>query len=222
MKKSLLFVVALLVSAMSFANIVINAETDKAFISSYKDEARAFTIDEVAFGQIACQYNANTFKIGELEIAAKQFVQLRKAQEGKPSGQIYNTDAINLGKLTILQLKEKQKEFKLLAGASAEDLAEVVIPEAEAVKHLITLKDESSEEVDADKFVFDLSGKQFFKIENVDNNPVNIISIEIEDSKTSLIDNSVVALKAVKVIENGQLVIIRDGVRYNTVGQVIE
>lgn len=52
-------------------------------------------------------------------------------------------------------------------------------------------------------------------------------SIQIKGGKCTIventaIDNTTIAEKAVKVIENGQLVIIRNGVKYNAVGAVIE
>ena len=229
MKKTLLFVGALLISAMSFANITLKADTKEgskgAFTSSYVNEERAFTVDEIEFGQLGCQYNAKeTPKVGETEKAAKQqFIQLRKFQEGgNPAGTIYNKTAIDLKTITILQFNEK--EFKLAAGNAIDDLAEIAKPEAETVTETIKIIDGEEEadfEIELHKFVFNLNGKKFFKIENVDNNTIYIRSIAIDDSATA-IDNTVIAPKAVKLIENGQLVIIRDGVRYNSVGQVIE
>ena len=43
-----------------------------------------------------------------------------------------------------------------------------------------------------------------------------------EEQNTTALDNAETDNMSVKVIENGQLVIIRNGVRYNTAGQVIE
>ena len=47
---------------------------------------------------------------------------------------------------------------------------------------------------------------------------LNIFNAKGEEKPTS-IDNNIVAPKAVKMIENGQLIIIRDGIRYNAQGQ---
>lgn len=59
---------------------------------------------------------------------------------------------------------------------------------------------------------FDNLGKQKF-----------ITDLRIEgNASTSVEDVNVKSVKAVKVIENGQLVIIRDNVRYNAVGAVVE
>lgn len=44
----------------------------------------------------------------------------------------------------------------------------------------------------------------------------------LDDPSTSVEDVQVDDTKAIKVVENGQLIIIRDGVRYNAVGAVIE
>ncbi len=43
-----------------------------------------------------------------------------------------------------------------------------------------------------------------------------------KSSTTAVEDVNIAAPKAVKVVENGQLIIIRDGVRYNAVGAVVE
>jgi len=43
-----------------------------------------------------------------------------------------------------------------------------------------------------------------------------------EGGATTLLDNSAVEFKAVKMIQNGQVIIVRDGVRYNMIGQVVE
>lgn len=51
---------------------------------------------------------------------------------------------------------------------------------------------------------------------------VEVIDGTMKKATTDAIDNTTVAEKAVKVIENGQLVIIRNGVKYNAVGAVIE
>ncbi len=48
-----------------------------------------------------------------------------------------------------------------------------------------------------------------------------ITNLRIEDQPTA-IGNTTVAEKAVKTIENGQLVIVRNGVKYNAVGAVVE
>ncbi len=47
-------------------------------------------------------------------------------------------------------------------------------------------------------------------------------TIKVIDDATSVEDATVAPAKAVKVVENGQLIIIRDGIRYNAVGAVIE
>lgn len=51
---------------------------------------------------------------------------------------------------------------------------------------------------------------------------VEVIDGTMKKATTDAIDNTTVVEKAVKVIENGQLVIIRNGVKYNAVGAVIE
>ena len=238
MKKTLLFVGAFLISAMSFGAINLVAEStasvDKGdgkgykddkniFLSSYSNDEVKFKINEIEFGQIGCQYNSKNAPAA-VSPASKQFIQLRKvdsSDEPKPTGAIYNLSAMDLKSLEILQYNNGTA-FKVLAGNAADDLKEVALPEAEAAKFEIAKSDETTEEIDVDKFVIDLSGKVFFRIENGSKNPNYICSIAIDGSLATAIENAVIAPKAVKLIENGQLVIIRDGVRYNSVGLVIE
>lgn len=237
MKKSLLFVAALLVSAWSFAAITITAETNKAFTTQYEkekiddvnvDKERVFTVDGVEFGQIAVKANGKDEPAALKPIVSKQVIIMRKVDSGEnpvPAGALYNKTAIdNLNTIAITQYNDKK--FKVFAGNAADALAEIAAPistEDVKVSYIATKDGEetTSTEVDAKKFVFNLKGNKFFKIEDADSNTVILFSIVIDDT-ASAIDNAVVAPKAVKVIENGQLVIIRDGVRYNTVGQVIE
>ena len=51
---------------------------------------------------------------------------------------------------------------------------------------------------------------------------VEVIDGTMQKAVKDAIDNTTIAEKAVKIIENGQLVIIRNGVKYNAVGAVIE
>lgn len=66
------------------------------------------------------------------------------------------------------------------------------------------------------KFVYNLtaaSGK---------NVRLEVSNIKFYGGLATAIDNATVAEKTVKVIENGQLVIMRNGVKYNAVGAVVE
>ena len=56
---------------------------------------------------------------------------------------------------------------------------------------------------------------------NVTINPSSIVLTPKATTPTA-IDDVKVAAKAVKIIENGQVVILRDGVRYNALGQVVK
>ena len=235
MKKSLLFVAALLMSAMSFAQVIeILPDTKEgskaAFISSYSNDAREFTAGGVAFEQVACKYNGEgspKIKVDDADVepAKQTIIQLRRFQEGgNPAGSIRNTEELDLETIGIVQVKDGQKAFKLSVGAKADELAEVSLPTPVESKESIKLKEDAGN-ADIDVLVFNVNiaaGMKFFKIENVDNNIVNLLYIGIEAGTTSLLDNSVMAPKAVKMIENGQIVIVRDGIRYNMMGQVIE
>ena len=54
------------------------------------------------------------------------------------------------------------------------------------------------------------------------NATVQAYFINAEESTTTAIDNTVVSEKAIKMFENGQLIIIKNGVKYNALGSVIE
>lgn len=54
------------------------------------------------------------------------------------------------------------------------------------------------------------------------NGGVNIYAIEFIADPETAISNTTVAAKATKIMENGQLVILRDGVKYNALGAVID
>jgi len=54
------------------------------------------------------------------------------------------------------------------------------------------------------------------------NTTVQAYFINAEESTTTAIDNTVVSEKAIKMFENGQLIIIKNGVKYNALGSVIE
>ncbi len=53
-------------------------------------------------------------------------------------------------------------------------------------------------------------------------NALQLYFISAEEASTTAIDNTVVSEKAIKMFENGQLVIIKNGVKYNALGSVIE
>lgn len=54
------------------------------------------------------------------------------------------------------------------------------------------------------------------------NGGVNIYAIEFIADPAQAVSNTTVAAKATKIMENGQLVIIRDGVKYNALGAAID
>ena len=51
-----------------------------------------------------------------------------------------------------------------------------------------------------------------------DGAPFNVTDIVLVGNFSTAIDNTVIESKAVKTIENGQLVIIKNGVRFNALG----
>lgn len=84
-----------------------------------------------------------------------------------------------------------------------------------------------SGEIDADEYFFeiglsDVATETTLKLTATSGNRFVIwgVNYEVDDTPTA-IDNATVVEKAVKMIENGQLVIIREGVKYNAQGVVI-
>ncbi|MBP3575381.1 MAG: hypothetical protein J6J55_02680, partial [Paludibacteraceae bacterium] len=63
-----------------------------------------------------------------------------------------------------------------------------------------------------------------FTITDTENNPVNVRArvVTREEVETGLDNNQLPNTNIQKVLENGQLIIIRDGVKYNVQGQVIK
>lgn len=53
-------------------------------------------------------------------------------------------------------------------------------------------------------------------------NSLQVLFISATENTATAIDNTVVSEKAIKMFENGQLVIIKNGVKYNALGSVIE
>lgn len=53
-------------------------------------------------------------------------------------------------------------------------------------------------------------------------NALQLYFISAEEASTTAIENTVVSEKAIKMFENGQLVIIKNGVRYNAQGQIVK
>ena len=73
------------------------------------------------------------------------------------------------------------------------------------------------------KVVVDLAGKKFVKVSALSSAPAYMYSAVLKYGETATdIENVVEAPKTFKTIYNGQVVIVRDGVRYNTVGQIVE
>ena len=53
-------------------------------------------------------------------------------------------------------------------------------------------------------------------------NSLQVLFINATENTATAIDNTVVSEKAIKMFENGQLIIIKNGVKYNALGSVIE
>lgn len=68
------------------------------------------------------------------------------------------------------------------------------------------------------------AGKKYniYGVVTIYSNKPQVYFITAEEASGTAIDNTVVSEKAIKMFENGQLIIIKNGVKYNALGSVIE
>ena len=210
MKKSLLFVAALLVSAIALADITITPES--GFKSSYGDYT--FTVNEIDFTVSGMMYNAKNTPSG---LAKQQVIQARKSSSG--AGSLKNDGEINLKSITIAT--QNDKDFTLSAGVASDALSEVTKPTGSAGKYACKASDDTDTEIDVTIYKFNVTGMKYFELLN-GSAAQYFAYITIEEGTATDIENVVEAPKTFKTIYNGQVVIVRDGVRYNTVGQIVE
>ena len=212
MKKSLLFVAALLVSAIAMADITITPES--GFKSAYGSSEYTITVNEINFTVSGMQYNVKNQPSG---LAKQQVIQARKSSSG--AGSLTNDSELNLKSITIAT--QNDKDFTLSAGVASDALSEVTKPTGTAAKYACKASDDTDIEIDVTVYTFNVTGMKYFELLN-GSAASYFAYITIEEGTATDIDNVVEAPKTFKTIYNGQVVIVRDGVRYNTVGQVVE
>lgn len=224
MKKIFSFVAAILfVGSVMAGEVVVNinaenAETlGKGSYGSIKDAEGTVEIDGLEFLALTICRNSNNTPTG---YAGEQLIQFKKE-----SGYMINKESLKLKSLTIIMSNEAN--FEILAGTQADDLTPITIS---ATDETIQLKTYVNKTVGAPvdvtyrKAIIDLSSKNFVKIASPSGAAMGHVysAVLVYETTTTGIDNIEAAPKTYKTIYNGQVVIIRDGVRYNTVGQVIE
>ena len=203
-----LFAAVLFAGSMMAADITITAENVK---SSYSAEA-TFTIDEVEFWYSGVMYNGKNSPTG---FASKQLLQFRKSSSG--AGEIKNNTELNLKTITVAT--QNDKAFTLSAGEKADELSAIDLPEGKSGTYACLDNDNKDKEAAVTLYTFDVAGKKYFDLLNGANaSYIAYIKIELNEGGTTAIDNAAVEAEAVKVFENGQLVIIKNGVRYNALG----
>ena len=169
MKKSLLFVAALLMSAMTFATtITINGTS--GFKSAYPKQDGAaieqtITVDEVNFTYMNFQYGAKDKPV--TGAVSKSTIQMKSAKDAD-AGKVYlfNDAAITMKYIQIYTFSDY--DFTLYAGTAQKPTDALVKPEAEDGTVAVTDKDDPSvtHEAAVKIYTFDVTGKTFFKLEN--------------------------------------------------------
>jgi len=170
MKKTLLFVAALIISAMSFAQNKTctwnnaNAETAgiaKGGYGDLKDTEKAIQLDGVYFlAQNIMRPNNNTPN----GYAADQVLQIKKK-----TGYFINQSAMTLVSLELIVNKEEI--FEVATGTVADDLTPVTLTGADETIQLITYaggKAGDPANVTYRKVTVDLTGKKYVKVTGLD------------------------------------------------------
>lgn len=191
MKKSLLFVAALLMSAMTFAadntstwNIA-NAEAAgiaKGKYGNLKDVEATITLDGVIYlAQDIMRPNNNTPE----GFMGDQVLQLKKK-----TGHFMNKTEMELVSLEIIVNDENV--FEVATGVDVENLAPVTLTAADQVISLITATKQGTKYVEGDpadltyrKATIDLTGKKFVKV----------TGLEVEEKPTPLMYQAVLTYK---------------------------
>lgn len=210
MKKLFFFTAALFASAAMMAETITILPTE--FTTAYSAEAKTITVDGVEFSFVNIKGNAKNTPSGVL---GKQFIQLKAAE-----ALLTNTTAVE--DLTTVKLYAKQEfaNYKIVFGTSTDTIfSGDLTPTTEA----ITYKDADEQPVDATAYIYTFTNPNsaaYFTLTNGKGNGQYLYKIVIDCSNTpQAVENIQATTIANKQMVNGQLVIIRDGIRYNAIGQ---
>ena len=201
--------------------VTVNAENAAEVLGqgsygSIKDAPGEVTIDGLDFVAYGICRNANNTPSG---YAASQLIQMRKTA----AGYFMNKEALQLKSLVVIV--DKAENIEISVGTDADDLSPVTLSPVDNDIQLLTYVNKQvgdPETVTYKKVEVNLSDKNFVKV-GASGATVQVFSAVITyEDKGSAVENIEASAKAYKTIYNGQVVIVRDGVRYNTVGQVVE
>ena len=136
--------------------------------SSYGDTEQTFELSGAKFGYIATMYNGKGSPTG---YAAKQVLQMRKATNTKPGGQLYNTTAINGLQSVKVYLVSNDNDFTLYYGTSAKaETNSIAKSSLTSTTETVSIEQSTggSSDVDATVYTFDLSSSNpsYFYIAN--------------------------------------------------------
>ncbi len=215
MKKSLLFVAALLVSAMSFAATKSETVTKEQLVAfnaaaqKYADAAKALDGTAVNYA-IACMANKDMpwvqLRVTTTELAA--YIKIEAPGKVKKVTLTISNASNSAGGAADIT-KHGAYTGNILANS-----------EIDAATSIVTAP---KEDIVDNEVVLNL-GENGAKNVYIQTDKAARIwgwTVEYETTATD-IENVVEAPKTFKTIYNGQVVIVRDGVRYNTVGQIVE
>ena len=136
--------------------------------SSYSDTEQDFELSGVKFGYVAIMYNGKNTPGG---YAAKQVLQMRKATDTKPGGQLYNTTAINGLQSVKVYLVSNDNDFTFYYGTSAKaETNSIAKSSLTSTTETVSIEQSTggSSDVDATVYTFDLSSSNpsYFYIAN--------------------------------------------------------
>gem|GEM_PF-6587776 len=212
MKKFSLFVAALLVSAMSMAEVLV---IDASVVKSTYSSADTTTIGDVKVAYSGVMYNG---KGTPTNYASKQVLQLRKSGNG--AGEISNVTAVEISSIQIIH--QNDVDFTLLAGDDKAKMDTLVKPAATDTTIAVEHKSGGTLDMQAKVYKFSVGDKKYFKLVN-GTKAAYIYNIEVTyENVATDVENVAEKASFKKAVKNGQIVIIRNGEMFNLQGARIQ
>lgn len=219
MKKIFTLFAAVMVAAMAMAETITLLPTN--FKASYGTDV-TITVDEVNFVCSGMMYNSKGTPAG---VVKQTFIQARKLSTGKTPtepGELTNTTELeNISSITVIAKELAEgKTFYMIFGQDTIDAATLTPAKVEIeYTGYENNTEKPGQKMNGSKYVFENPGTtNTFKFLNGES-AVYFTSIEITyGTEPTAIENSEVEVKAVKIVRNGQVIIVREGVEYDLMG----
>ena len=216
MKKSLLFVAALLVSAIAMAESkTVTIQFGSKSVEGTTQVADGAFTDANGISWTVNITNATAEAAGITQNGGST-PNLQIGSAAKPASKVVFSADIAATNVSITDFQAK------LGGAKASDYSAELKIDGTSIATL-PVKGNTPVDIKPESWT-GVSGKNLV-LELTNPTAANVVIYSISytfETTASDIDNVVEAPKTFKTIYNGQVVIVRDGVRYNTVGQVVE